>query len=63
PSTVRLSRRSDSQSSKRSVTARATSSPLPCAEEVRLLDAEVVKKIASTTINGTDTNNIAATNR
>jgi hypothetical protein len=36
---------------------------LLCAEDVRLLDAEVVRKIASTIINGTDTNNIAATSR
>jgi hypothetical protein len=36
---------------------------LPCADDVKLLEAELVRKTASTIINGTDTNNIAATNR
>jgi hypothetical protein len=34
-----------------------------CAKEVKLVDAEVVNNTASPTINGTDTNNMAATNR
>jgi hypothetical protein len=58
-----LYRSSDIQSSNLSVTARATLSPLFCAEVVRLVEAEFVRKIASTIINGNDTNNIAATNR
>jgi hypothetical protein len=33
------------------------------AKEVKLADAEVVNNTASPTINGTDTNNIDATNR
>jgi hypothetical protein len=56
-------RRSESQSSSRSVTARATLPPLLWAKDVRLVDAEVVSNTASTIINGNDTNNIAATRR
>ena len=62
-STARLSCRSDTQSSTRNVNARATLSPLSCAAAVRLDDADVVNNTANTTINGNDTNNIAATNR
>jgi hypothetical protein len=36
---------------------------LCCAKDVKLVDAEVVNNTASATINGTDTNNIAAINR
>ena len=58
-----LSFRSATQSSRRSVTARATLPPLFCDNEVKLVDAEVVNNTAIATINGTDTNNIAAINR
>jgi hypothetical protein len=34
-----------------------------CDNEVKLVDAEVVNNTAIATINGTDTNNIAAINR
>jgi hypothetical protein len=34
-----------------------------CAKDAKLVDADVVNNTASPTINGTETNNIAATNR
>jgi len=62
-STVKFSWRSDIQSSRRSVTARATLLPRLSARDVKLLDADVVSNTASRTINGSDTNNIATTSR
>ena len=58
-----FSRRSDDQSSTRTVTARATSTPLRCPAALKLDDACVVNNTANTTNNGTDTTNIAATKR
>jgi hypothetical protein len=55
--------RSESQSSTRKVTARATLSPLRCPAVLRLDDALVVNNTARMIINGYDTANIAAAKR
>jgi hypothetical protein len=61
--TVKLCRSPDSQSSTRNATARATATPFASPATLRLADACEVNNTASSTINGNDTNNIAATNR